>query len=159
MVTPGIDPFGLVLPAVRFSLWLDFESTVPADDRFEVAVSGDGGESWALSEVITAATDGWESRSVELQPVSAPADVRIRFTARDEGSDSTVVAAIDQLELLEWICDGESPGDMNGDGRVDGEDFGQFLAEWGRFGSPADFNYDGIVNGLDLGILLGHWTG
>ena len=159
LVTPGIDPFGLVLPAVRFSLWLDFESTVPADDRFEVAVSGDGGESWALSEVITAATDGWESRSVELQPVSAPADVRIRFTARDEGSDSTVVAAIDQLELLEWICDGESPGDMNGDGRVDGEDFGQFLAEWGRFGSPADFNYDGIVNGLDLGILLGHWTG
>ena len=159
LVTPGIDPFGLVLPVVRFDLWLDFESTVPADDRFEVAASGDGGESWALIEVITAATDGWESRSVELQPVSAPADIRIRFTARDEGSDSTVVAAIDRLELLEWICDGEFPGDMNGDGRVDGEDFGQFLIEWGRLGSPADFNYDGIVNGLDLGILLGHWTG
>lgn len=159
LVSPALDPFGLVMPVVRFNLWLDFANTTPADDRFEIAASDDGGESWALIEIITSPTDGWETRSVELQPVAASAEVRLRFTARDEGEDSTVVAAIDQLELLEWTCEGEFPGDMNGDGRVDGEDFGLFLIEWGLFGSPADFNFDGIVNGLDLGILLGHWTG
>ena len=70
-----------------------------------------------------------------------------------------MVAAIDEIEVLEWVCDDITPGDMNGDRRVDGEDFGQFLIEWGTTDSAADFNFDGTVDGVDLGILLGHWTG
>ena len=77
---------------------------------------------------------------------------------RDLGDDSTVVAAVDQLELLDWGCAGMLPGDMNADGWVDGLDFGQFLASWGDVDSPADFNFDGLVDGLDLGILLLNWT-
>ena len=51
------------------------------------------------------------------------------------------------------------PGDINGDGVVDGADLAMLLGSWGPCaGCPADINGDGIVNGADLGILLGNWT-
>ena len=56
---------------------------------------------------------------------------------------------------------GPCPGDLNGDGTVDGADQGLLFAAWGphppTFVHPADLNTDGVVNGLDLGILFSHW--
>jgi len=49
------------------------------------------------------------------------------------------------------------PGDLNGDGIVDGADLGILLQQWGTAGS-ADINGDGVVNGADLGILLSNWS-
>ena len=49
------------------------------------------------------------------------------------------------------------PGDLNGDGVVNGIDLGILLGAWGARG-PADLNADGVVNGIDLGILLGNWS-
>ncbi|MFG0274995.1 MAG: hypothetical protein ACF8QF_08055, partial [Phycisphaerales bacterium] len=51
------------------------------------------------------------------------------------------------------------PGDLNGDGRVDGSDLGTLLGVWGSADLGADLNADGVVDGSDLGILLGLWTG
>jgi hypothetical protein len=54
-----------------------------------------------------------------------------------------------------------APGDVNGDGEVNGEDLGLMLGDWGRCTSeecPADFNGDGVVDGVDLGIMLGAWS-
>jgi hypothetical protein len=51
------------------------------------------------------------------------------------------------------------PGDLNGDGHVDGADLGLLLGAWGSAGGPADINGDGTVDGADLGALLGGWTG
>lgn len=45
-------------------------------------------------------------------------------------------------------------GDLNLDGRRDGADIGQLLAQWDGSGS-ADLNGDGIVDGADLGLFLG----
>ncbi len=52
-----------------------------------------------------------------------------------------------------------APGDLNGDGRVDGADLGLLLAGWGTCGTPcpADLDANGVVNGADIGILLGNW--
>ncbi len=52
------------------------------------------------------------------------------------------------------------PGtDLDRDGRVDGDDLGMLLGEWGvNPGSSADFNDDGVVDGADLGILLAAWS-
>lgn len=50
------------------------------------------------------------------------------------------------------------PGDLNGDGVVDGADLGILLGAWGSRG-PGDLNDDGTVDGADLGILLGNWSG
>jgi len=48
--------------------------------------------------------------------------------------------------------------DLNGDGRVDGNDLGTLLGQWGTCtGCVADFNGDGRVDGNDLGTLLGLW--
>jgi probable HAF family extracellular repeat protein len=52
-----------------------------------------------------------------------------------------------------------TPGDLDGDGDVDGADLGLMLAAWGSNGGPADLNFDQIVNGGDLGLLLIAWTG
>jgi len=53
------------------------------------------------------------------------------------------------------------PGDLNGDGVVNGADLAILLGGWGvcpKGGAcPADLNGDGSVNGADLGILLGNW--
>ncbi|MCA9285010.1 MAG: hypothetical protein KDA22_07345 [Phycisphaerales bacterium] len=48
------------------------------------------------------------------------------------------------------------PGDLDGDGDVDGADLGLLLAAWGGRG-PADLDGNGIVDGADLGILLASW--
>lgn len=53
------------------------------------------------------------------------------------------------------------PGDLNGDGVVNGLDLGILLAAWSPAppeGSPADLNGDGQVNGADLAILIGAWS-
>lgn len=48
--------------------------------------------------------------------------------------------------------------DLNGDGVVNGADFGILLAAWGDSGGSADLNHDGTVNGADIGLLLGEWS-
>ena len=55
---------------------------------------------------------------------------------------------------------GGVPGDLNGDGHVNGADLGLMLATWGPCsGCPGDITGDGFINGADLGILLAAWTG
>ena len=51
------------------------------------------------------------------------------------------------------------PGDINGDGLVNGADIGLLLVSWGTCGGcPADLNGDGVVNGADIGLLLVYWN-
>ena len=56
-------------------------------------------------------------------------------------------------------------GDLDRDGRVDGQDFGLMLTAWGSCPDdcedvcPADLNGDCKVDGEDLGLLLLGWTG
>ena len=51
------------------------------------------------------------------------------------------------------------PGDLNGDGQVDGADISAVLSFWGP--NPvfpaADINGDGVVNGADLAAVLSSW--
>ena len=57
--------------------------------------------------------------------------------------------------LLAVTCPG-SPGDLNGDGLVDGADLAQLLGGWGQPG-PTDLDGNGITDGADLARLLGEW--
>ncbi len=62
---------------------------------------------------------------------------------------------------IEVVIDstGGTPGDVNGDGSVDGADLGELLGSWGPCpGCPADLDGNGTVNGGDLGLLLGAWA-
>ncbi len=55
------------------------------------------------------------------------------------------------------------PGDLNGDGVVNGQDLLILLNGWGPCPQapdecPGDLNNDGVVDGVDLLILLSNWT-
>jgi hypothetical protein len=50
------------------------------------------------------------------------------------------------------------PGDVNGDGKVDGLDYGMLVSHLGQSYVAADFNKDGTVSAADLAIMLAKWT-
>ncbi len=52
-----------------------------------------------------------------------------------------------------------APGDIDGDGAVNGSDLAILLGDWGPGKSPADLNGDGNVDATDLALVLGAWTG
>ncbi|MBM4111733.1 MAG: hypothetical protein FJ254_10370, partial [Phycisphaerae bacterium] len=54
----------------------------------------------------------------------------------------------------------QCPGDITGNGLVNGADLGLVLAAWASDGTDepgSDVNQDGIVNGADLAYVLGAW--
>jgi formylglycine-generating enzyme required for sulfatase activity len=52
---------------------------------------------------------------------------------------------------------GQCPGDITGNGVVDGADLGALLTTWGAPQGQGDLNGDGTVDGADLGLLLTKW--
>ena len=59
--------------------------------------------------------------------------------------------------MLDCVDD-SIPGDINGDGMVDGVDLAQVLANWGSSNPDADLDGSGVVGGPDLTIILANWT-
>ncbi len=54
--------------------------------------------------------------------------------------------------------DDDCNGDFDGDGSVNGADFGAMLSAWGPcVGCPEDLNDDGVVSGADVGAFLALW--
>ncbi len=54
----------------------------------------------------------------------------------------------------------QCPGDITGNGQINGADLGLVLAAWASDGTDepgSDVNQDGIVNGADLAFVLGAW--
>jgi hypothetical protein len=51
------------------------------------------------------------------------------------------------------------PGDLDGNGSVDGADLAIMLGEWGGYDQAIDLNGDCEVDAADLAVLLGGWTG
>ena len=54
-------------------------------------------------------------------------------------------------------CGGTCPGDFDGNGIVDGADFGFMIAAWGPCKCPEDLNGDGQVDGADVGLFVALW--
>jgi hypothetical protein len=60
------------------------------------------------------------------------------------------------MDAGEILLSPSIPGDLNGDGVVNGADLSILLSGWGMPG-PADLDGNGTVGGSDLAILLGNW--
>ena len=81
-------------------------------------------------------------------------------TARKFGSREYFDASKQPTLVVTYEEAGGTPGDFNGDGKVDGADLGLLLAVWGPCdGCPEDMNGDGMVDGGDIGLMLANWTG
>ena len=65
------------------------------------------------------------------------------------------------IDFNDEFCGGNTIGDINSDGRVDGADLTILLGEWGvcsQFYCAGDLNGDGLIDGIDLTLLLGSWS-
>lgn len=60
------------------------------------------------------------------------------------------------IDCLNWTSAPAIPGDLNGDGVVNGQDLGAVLGAWGT--ATGDLNGDGQTNAADLSIVLANWS-
>ncbi|MGA1708115.1 MAG: dockerin type I domain-containing protein [Phycisphaerales bacterium] len=100
-------------------------------------------------------TQEFPAQIVELPTVIPSGNIAtVIFSGTVDGVSGTAAFAgsIDAFGAIDSV-----PGDLNGDGIVNGADLAILLGSWGDGGVPADLNGDGIVNGADLSILLGEW--
>ena len=73
-----------------------------------------------------------------------------------------LVSASARMGLAILIPEAGDPpllGDLDGDGRVNGSDFGTLLAGWGSLDPALDLDGSGSVGGGDVGVMLANWTG
>jgi len=155
MISPALDLTGAADPHLRYSRW--FTNDDGDEDRLDVHLSNNGGDTWTLVESAGHST-GWTTRTIRIADYVEPsADVRVRFSATDNPNDSVTEAGIDGIQIFALSCDGV-PGDVDGDGDVDFSDLVALLSTWGPCpGCPADFDGNGAVDFTDLLTLLANF--
>lgn len=163
-------PYVISDPAaeVSFFWWYDNTSAnnQEFDDDFIIEVSANDGASWTTHRVISngnSAGTGWTREAFLASQYASVGDaLRLRFTASDNDPGSVVEAGIDGFRIEAVLCDDGIPGDVNGDGIVDGQDLSIVLGFWGVCSGgdcvAADLNSDGVIDGSDLSQVLGFWT-
>ena len=152
VTSPSFDLSGLYAVEVSWQRWFRKDAADLVDDLV-VEVSDDGGAGWTVIEdldVTTATADAspaWVATSVRLDDLVAPGpDIRFRFRASDTGTDNTVEAAIDDLELRGFSL--LAQGDVSG---VIVSDAADTVVDWNSALGAPDAVYD-VVRG-DLSSL------
>ncbi len=160
-VITGVDAVapvaGLVIPA-------DGDSGVAPDVEIEVDVwdFGDGIDLAGTSVLV----DGVPV-SVQATSSAGLAQLRYRPPQTLSGAVTLVLQSRDvagnttQREISRFTITGSVSlnGDLDSDGRVDGQDLIAFARRFGavqgqaRYAAAADFNRDGTINGTDLAVL------
>jgi subtilisin family serine protease len=110
-------------------------------------VSGCASLMWSINPALTAT----ELRAIlmeSLEDVETPGFDELTGWGRLNAA-TAVEKAIASLS---------KPGDVDGDGVVDGLDLGLLLSAWETADAAADLDGNGQVNGADLGILLADWS-
>ncbi len=144
---------------VSYARWFfgSTQSNPSAADQLVVQISNDGGDNWAVVEVIDTNAGQWvTSEFVAGAFVTPSADMVVRFIIADQPNNSIVEGGVDDFRVDALVCGTKAPclGDLDGNGSVDGADLGLLLTAFGGKGGSADLNGDGMVDGADLGLLL-----
>ncbi len=122
LTSPTIELGTINDVSISYSLW--FVSRFGETDSFIVEFSRDGGDHWAVAEVIESNTNGWEPHGFRLVdfPSITGSQLRVRFFCSDDPSDSLTEAGVDEFRVDAIVCD-PIPGDFDLDGFVDWEDW------------------------------------
>ncbi len=114
-----------------------------------------GGESMTLLRAITPGdsfeSSGEYSAHFGLADATTIDEIRVEWP-NGMVTTQTGISANQTISISSSI-----PGDLNGDGVVNGADLAELLAQWNTNG-VADLTGDGVVNGADLASLLAMWT-
>jgi V8-like Glu-specific endopeptidase len=160
LTSPLMDATGTGA-AISYWRWFDASSTA---DTLLVEISSNGGTTWTALETFTTTTGAWVKRDWVLSQVAGftPSDqFRIRFIASDNGTGSTVEAAIDGVKLTDLVCGGTCPADVNNSGAVDADDLTTVILTWGCTNPPgpcpADVDGSGAVDADDLVAVILAW--
>ncbi|MHC4828642.1 MAG: hypothetical protein ACYTEY_18985 [Planctomycetota bacterium] len=171
LISPVFDMTGSGY-MVAYEYFLRLTNTTGGVDRLlvEMSSNGDAGP-WAVVAVHD--TDGglnWRHHEITQDEMEAAgvvftANMKFRFTANDADPQSINESGVDGFQLISVGCDDVSvPGDIDGNGVVDVNDFLMMLAAWGDCpdpcppSCPADFDGNCSVDVNDFLILLANWT-
>lgn len=101
LTSPVMDLSAHALAALRYRRWYTNDTGGPADDSWVVDVSADSGTTWVNLETQMASERAWVQTEFDLNSEIALTDkVLVRFVASDYGDDSTVEAAVDDIEVV-----------------------------------------------------------
>lgn len=101
LTSPVMDLSGHALAAIRYWRWYTNNTGGNADDTWLVDVSPDSGATWVNLETETIGERAWVHEEFDLNTEIALTDkVLVRFIASDYGYDSTVEAAVDDIEII-----------------------------------------------------------
>ncbi len=146
------------------SYWRWFSNSAgaaPFTDTFDVFVSGDNGQTWAMVESVgpegPEVSGGWfQHRFHPADFVPLTSQVRLRFVAQDTNPQSLVEAAVDAVRIETLACEnpvlGCSPADLAEPfGTIDLFDLLAFLDAYGAQAPGADLAEPfGTVDLFDL---------
>jgi hypothetical protein len=139
-------------------------------DRLTVEVSNNNGASWVVVETVPN-TVGWVYRTFNVADFVTPsAQVRVRFSAVDNPSNSITEAGIDAFSMSALVCTPPHLGDVNCDGSTNFADINPFVlalsspdAYAQQFpGCPLenrDINMDGVLNFGDINAFVALLSG
>ena len=121
------------------------------------SVNGVGAYTWATTPALVADVQAWvNDRDLNFGWAVIGDEVTLNSAKKFESRESGTAAYRPTL-VVNYVPAAAIPGDVNGDGKVNGADIGILLSAWGLTSGVSDINRDGIVNGADLGELLANW--
>ena len=145
-----IDPNG-----VNLGEW-DVDNNALVNSVYAICDAGDGRAVLATGTTSSSTINGFNKatgyteRTYRVYPADAPSATAI-VVAPASATDTDGNLIPDACEAV--------PGDLDGNGVVNGADLTLLLNAWGPCsGCPSDLNGDGSVGAADLAILLNAWT-
>jgi hypothetical protein len=112
LLSPVVDLTDQASALLRYWRWYTNETGVTVDDYWVVDVSPDSGATWISLENDGSGERAWVPMEFDLGGFIPLSDgVMIRFVASDYGGESTVEAAVDDIEITgcPWWVDVDAP--------------------------------------------------
>ena len=161
LITPTQDVSGYSSVVLNFASAWNTDSFL-SDKGLFVSASSNGGTTWIDLGGRISSISGWllNSFALEKYGVALTNNLKVRFSARDNGTDSTVEAMVDAISFTKYRCTPPCMADFNADGAVDFTDFDDFVTAF-EAGSPtSDANRDGFMDFTDFdAFVLGFESG